>query len=209
MLQIDGAPPVVGQARRVEDLEQERKDAGIGFFDLVQQDDAARLVAHPFGQFAVGLLRGADQAEDVVGRFVLIQVEANHPIRVAGQELGERADGLRFAHTGLSQKQKTSERTLRARQPLPDERERVGHGGDGGGLPDDLLFQKAAQVVGFGGGVAFEQATRQPGVLFEHGPAVVGRRVGVVADEGFQRFGHRAGQRVGGRVAAVQAEEFQ
>ena len=69
ILEIDHPAVVVGNATVVENLQQNVEDIGVSLLDLIEQDDAVRLVANSLGKRAAILVthisrRRADEAAD-------------------------------------------------------------------------------------------------------------------------------------------------
>ena len=95
------APVVVRQRAVVHDLQQHVENVRVGFFDLVEQQHAMRLLGHRFGQQAALVKtdiarRRADQAAHRMALHVLAHIEAN---QVNAHDVGQLLGRFGLADT--------------------------------------------------------------------------------------------------------------
>ncbi len=115
--EADRAPFAVGQPSVVQDLEQKIEDVAVGLFDLVQKKHRVRVAPHLFGKltaFAVAHIAGrrSDELGDGVTLHILAHVQANEPLFVVEQELGQCLGQLGLSYTGRSEKDEGADGTF-------------------------------------------------------------------------------------------------
>ena len=104
------APVVVGQRAVVHDLQQHVVNVRMGFFDLVEQEHAVRLLGDGLGEQAPLVKahiarRRTDQAADRVALHVLGHVKAH---QVDAHDVGQLLGRFGFAHTGGAAEQESA-----------------------------------------------------------------------------------------------------
>jgi hypothetical protein len=107
VLEVDGAAFGVGEAAIVENLQEDIKDVGVCFFDLVEEHDSVGAAANGLGELAAFVeadVAGgrADEACYGVLLHVLGHIDTDHGLFVVEEELGEGAGGLGLADAGGS-----------------------------------------------------------------------------------------------------------
>nr|ADI18604.1 hypothetical protein [uncultured Rhodospirillales bacterium HF4000_24M03] len=118
ILEIDQPPLPIGQPPVIEYLEQDVENIGMGFFDLVEQDDLIGPAADCFGQRAAFVVsdiagRRPDQPGDRMYFHIFRHVDADHGGFVVEQELGQSAGQFSFADAGRPQEQERANRPAR------------------------------------------------------------------------------------------------
>ena len=145
----------VGEAAFVGDLEEWVEDCGVGFFDFVEEDDAAGIFGDEVGEFAAFAVADvarwrADEFADFVGGGELGHVEGEEGPAGDG---GELLNQLGFADAGVAGEEEEAGGFTR----VFESEEGALHGGDdfgdGFGLADDVFVEV---LLCFGEGVADE-----------------------------------------------------
>ncbi len=115
VLEIDGPAFPVGQPAVVQDLEQDVENVGMGFFDLIQEDDGVRAPLDRFRELAALFIshvaRGRpDQTGDRVLFHVFGHVQPDHGFFRIKEKLGERPGQFGLSHARRSHKDERPER---------------------------------------------------------------------------------------------------
>ncbi|MCO5578383.1 hypothetical protein L7F22_032224 [Adiantum nelumboides] len=148
--EVDGAALAVGEPAVVEHLQQRVEHVRVRLLDLVEQQHRVRPPPHRLGQLA-GLAvadvagRRPDHPRDGVLLAVLAHVEADHAVLLAEQRDGQGARQLGLADPGRAEEQEAADGAVLVAQPGARPADGLGHGGDGGVLPDDALVQLVLQ----------------------------------------------------------------
>ena len=102
-------------ADKLEDLEEEHRDVGVGLVDLVEEDDGGR--TPPDGVRELPALavadvarRGADEARDAGRLAALAHVDPDERVAAPEEGVGERAGELRLPDTGRAEEDEGADR---------------------------------------------------------------------------------------------------
>ena len=185
--EVDPPAERVGQVAVVHHLQQHVEHVRVRLLDLVEEDDRVGAPAHALGELAALLVADvpggrADQAGDVVLLHVLGHVEADHRLRVAEHELGQRLGEERLADAGRAQEHEAAHRALGVLQARARLADRAGHLLDRLVLADDRLVQLGLELQQPGALLLLQAGERHAGhladdlgddVLVDHGVDLV------------------------------------
>ena len=108
IFEIDFFAGRVGQVAVLEDLEQEAEDVGVGFLNLVEEDDRVGPASDEVGQLRALPVadvagRRADQFRDVEALGELGHVNSNQSVGIVKDGRGQHLGQLGFTHPGRPQ----------------------------------------------------------------------------------------------------------
>ena len=146
VLEIHHLPLPVGEAPVVQYLEKQVEDLGVGFFDLVEKNDAVGPVADGLGDLAALFVahisrRRTDKARGGVPLHVLGHVDSHQGLLVVEHELGQRPGELRLPDARRPEKHEGAQGAMRIGKSGPSAPERGGDGLHGFVLADHALVK--------------------------------------------------------------------
>src|SRR5208283_3417429 len=111
-----GVAEAVGELAVLEDLKENVEDIGMGFFDLVEQDDGVGRTLDALGELAALLVadvsrRRSDQLADGVLLHELRHIEADEGLVRAEEEVRKGARHLGFADAGGAEEEEAADGT--------------------------------------------------------------------------------------------------
>ena len=111
VLEIDGAPLVVGEATIVEHLQQGVEHIGVGFFNLVKQHHRVGFASHSLGELSALVIahiagRRANEASHAELLLIFAHVDASNHVFVVKQVVGKSFGKLGLAHARCAHKDK-------------------------------------------------------------------------------------------------------
>src|SRR5262245_61318272 len=118
VLEIHSTTLPVGKPAIIEYLKHDVENIAMSFFDLIEQDDRIRPASDGFGKLSAFFEadvtgRRADQPRHRVFLLILGHINADHRVFVIEQRLSQGTSQLRFSDTGRSEKNETSDWTVR------------------------------------------------------------------------------------------------
>ena len=130
----------------VEDLEQGGEDAGVGFFDFVEEDDRERLF-HDLGSEAEFVGSAVfNKTRDVGGGNKFVHVEADDVVFAIEVNFGKGLGELGFADTGGAEEEESADGATLIFDAGAGATESVGDASDGFLLVDHALVDEMFEV---------------------------------------------------------------